>query len=817
MARFEREARVLASLSHPNIAAIYGIEAGALILELVEGPTLAERIAGGPLPLDQALAIARQVAEALRAAHERSVIHRDLKPANVKVTPDGNVKVLDFGLAKIADHCPPDADPVSSPTITMRASVMGMIMGTAGYMAPEQARGDIVDKRADIWAFGVVLYEMLTGQRVFSGDTVSDTLAAVLKSEPDWSSLPPETPLEILRLLRRCLERDRKRRLHDIADARIEIDEALARPEAPTTPDGKKQSRLAWIAAAGLMLLGAVGGWQLSHVRNLPDDNPVVRFQLQPPEGSHSIAARGLAVSPDGKAVVFSAVAGGGAGLWFRPLDDTHARLLPGTADATSPFWSPDSKSVAFFSSGTIRVFDLLRGTSSKICEVTGVPLNAAWASDGRIVFSIRDAGLFQVAASGGTPSQFIALDHAHGESNQVGVQILPDGQFLYQGFSTETGLALYAAPLREPSRRVRLVSTGLTLAHYVRDKDGKDYLLWNRGTTLVAQQLDMGKLQLIGDSFSLADPVAAVSVGGGVLVYASSGALMQFRWFDRAGKAAGILGEPGNYAFCRISSDGRRVVTTSTGSLLLMETVRGVSSRLTSTGIDISPVWSPDAHTILFAGGTPFNLFRISADGTGSEERVLTSEWPQKPTDWSSDGRLILYNAPDKDRVSGLWTLEVTREGRPRPGAKPQPYIRTPFNQTAGRFSPDMRWVAYQSDESGKAEVYVQSFPEPREKIRISTTGGRNPEWGAEGRELFYASLDQKLMVVALKLGTASLIPTLPRELLALPRYIPGANQFTVTPDGQRFLVPMMDDKVVPWTVVVNWPALLKKGAAAR
>jgi hypothetical protein len=461
-----------------------------------------------------------------------------------------------------------------------------------------------------------------------------------------------------------------------------------------------------------------------------------------------------------------------------------------------------------------------LRGTSSKICDVNGVFLGGAWSNDGRILFAIRDVGIFQVPASGGSPSRFTTLDRPHGEITHGPPHLLPDGKFLYSAISDLQGTAVYAAPLQEPSRRLRVLAAPFAEITYTRANDGEDYLLWIQGTTLVAQRLDVDRLQLTGNTVSLADPVAAVSAGSGVLVYAASVALRQFRWFDRAGKDIGALGEPHNYVFCRISPDGRRVATVYAGGgadIWILETARGVSSRLTSRGIHITPVWSPDGRTILFGGGAPFNLFRIPVDGSGPEERIIESEKTQVPMDWSRDGRLVLYNNEAPDTGRDLWTLEVTPEGKVRPGTRLRPYIRAPFNQIAGRFSPDARWVAYQSDDSGRAEVYVQSFPEPGEKIRISTAGGRYPEWGPAGRELFYVSSDEKLMAVTFKAGTGSLEASLPRELLQLPGGVTGLGPFEVAPDGQRFLIPVVAGKVEPLSVIVNWPVLLKKGPAAR
>jgi Tol biopolymer transport system component len=528
-------------------------------------------------------------------------------------------------------------------------------------------------------------------------------------------------------------------------------------------------------------------------------------------------------VSPDGQTIAFIANVGGSIGIWVRPLDATEARLLPGTNGATAPFWSPDGKSIAFSRFNKLQALDLARGTLVNICDIPATFTGGAWSEDGRILFGLRElGGLFQVPASGGAPSPFTTLDRAHGEVLHTWPQMLPGGRFLYSSRSIDSeNEAVYAAPVREPSRRVPLLSSvramrGLTSASYVRGDDGREYLLWIRGTTLVGQPFDTGRLQLTGEAFSVADPAVAVSASGKVLAYAPSLPDRQLEWFDRAGRQVGNLGEPGEYVFSRISPDGRRIVTVRSGpgDVWLLEAARGVPSRLTSRGIHISPVWSPDGRTILFATGTPFNLYRIPADGSAQEERVWTGENRQVPVDWSKDGRLILYYEAAPETGLDLGTLEVTPDGRPRPGAKPQPYIRAPYNQTAGRFSPDTHWFAYQSDESGRAEVYAQSFPEAHQKVPISTAGGRMPEWGPDGRELFYVSPDNKLMAVALKLGPGSLEPSLPRELFPLARDTVGLSPYEASADGQRFLVQVTTGKIDPLTVIVNWPMLVKRGA---
>jgi Tol biopolymer transport system component len=804
--RFEHEARAVAALNHPNICHLYDVGPNYLVMEFVEGETLR-----GPLPLERAIEYAGQILEALDAAHRKGITHRDLKPANILVTKSG-VKLLDFGLAK-------HRAPLSETDVTRALTEQGQIVGTLQYMSPEQLQGKEADARSDLFSFGCVLYEMLTGKQAFAGQSAASVIAAILEREP--APLNGAPPLE--RAVKRCLAKDPDQRFQNALDLKLALTWAIT--WEMEHPIAAKADRRIWIvtAAAGL-LLGAAGAWQLSR-HNPPTDNNIVRFQIQPPEGGRFVPqgafGGGLAVSPDGRTIAFVANVDGNIGVWVQALDATHARLLAGTRGAGALFWSPDGKSIAFFSFGKLRAVDLVHGTVSNICDVPGTFTGGAWSDDGRIVFGSLERGdLFQVAASGGAPSPFTKLDRAHGEVAHASPRMLPAGRFLYSSLlAAESEYAtIYVAPLRDPGRRVRLLSSARSLsgALYVRTDDEKEYMLWMRDTALVGQQFESGKLQLLGDNFSLADPALTVGAGGKTLVYSPSRPSRQFQWFDRAGKEAGTLGEPDDYIYGRISRDGRHVVATHVGSgdLWEFDTARGVASRLTSRGIHISPLWSPDGQTILFASGAPFNIFRIAVDGSGAEESILKSGNRQTPLDWSKDGRLILYAETAQDTGVDLWTLEVTPDGKPQPGAQPQPYIRAPFNQTAGRFSPDARWVAYQSDDSGAPEVYVQSFPKPHGKIRISTAGGRSPEWGPNGRELFYVSPDEKIMAVTMKLGAESAEASLPRELFPLPSTPIGLSPFDVAGDGQRFLVQGRTDKIEPLTVILNWPALLKKGA---
>jgi hypothetical protein len=833
LARFAREARVLAALNHPHIGAIYGLEdAGpmrALVLELVDGPTLADRIARGRIPVAEALTIARQIAEALEAAHEKGIVHRDLKPANVKLTRDGVVKVLDFGLAKAGVGDGVTSDLTHSPTVTIGGTREGLLLGTAAYMSPEQARGQAVDKRTDIWAFGCVVYEMLTGCAAFSGSTVSDTLAAILDREPDWTLLPNATAAAIHRLLRRCLEKDSKLRLRDIADVRIEIDEAL-RP-GPTDQTTKHGWPKKWIAAAvTLVVVLGMGAWAVSRFRQPDAGGPVLRLQIAPPDGGQfggigdPFVRRGpgLALSPDGTAAVYGATVSGQYALWLRPLDGTAARVLRGTEDARFPFWSPDGRSIAFFANGKLQKLDVAGGPPFVICDVPQV-FGGVWAPDGRILVGIFGGAIASVPASGGTLSAVTTLDRSKGDVAHVWPQVLPGGHFLYWGGSTkpEDNGVIYAASFEKPNERVRLI-TSETSAVYTSGPDGRGYLLWQRGGTLIAQEFDGTTFKFAGEPRPIADAIgmvgsaafiAVAAASNGSLLYANA-ALQQLTWFDRVGKQLGTLGDPGQFSPLRFSPDGKQIATTrveATRELVLLEVDRAMSRRGTfdSRG-GFSPLWSPDGRTILFIGDSVTALYRKDATGTAPDQR-LASWRPQDAClcDWSRDGRSVLNIRSTVETGADIWVVPVTPDGHLAADAQPKPYLRTPVNESAGRFlpEPNPRWVAYQSDESGHDEVYVQSFPEPHGPHRISTNGGTAPQWGPGGRELFYQSSDGKVMAASLKLGADSIEASAPRELFAIPR----ESFFEVAPDGQRFLVNMPAPTPHPLNVIVNWPSLLK------
>ena len=830
LARFAREARVLAALNHPHIGAIYGLEdvAGTrgLVLELVEGPTLAERLSHGPLSINEALLFARQIAEALDAAHEKGIVHRDLKPAIIKVTPEGEVKVLDFGLAKATDGDGAAPDLTHTPTLTVGATREGMVLGTPAYMSPEQARGQAVDKRADIWAFGCVLYEMLTGRMAFPGETQSDTIVGILEHQPDWTALPAATPASVRRLLQRCLDKNARQRLRDIGDARSEIHEAMSAEQEPIATVARSSRNWPWIAAA-MLILGAIGGWAVSRVPQPSTRESMLQLQIEAPEGGEfTRGVNDIALSPDGRTAVYIASVEGRTALWVRPLDGKTARRLPGTEDALNPFWSPDGKAVAFVKSGKLLRIDVAGGTPVTICDVNGIIAGGAWSSDGRILIGLLRRPLSQVSSAGGTLSPLTTFDASLGEAAHVWPQILPGGRFLYWAASTQAEHTdgVYAASLAKPQERVRLL-TSKTNALYASSSEGQGYLLWWRDGTLVARPFDPVTLQLSGQPRPVADPVGVVVSfarmnvtvsASGTLLYGGSSNLTRLAWFDRTGKSLGTVGDPAAYwPGFRISRDGRQVAATRVDAgrdLWLFELERGVSRRFTlDAGGGFNPLWSDDGQTILYMGDNASNLYRKDASGPGTEQRLIYSQVKEDLwVDWSRDGQFVLLVRSDSVTRNDLWILPVTPDVKVPPNTHPRPYVRTPFNEWAARFSPDSRWVAYQSDKTGQSEIYLDAFPEPRRELRISTAGGSQPRWSASGRELFYRTPapGNKLMAVRLNPSGDAMEPSSSQELFSLP-----GNDFDVTADGQRILSPVPADQRPPApTVIVNWPALLRE-----
>jgi len=814
--RFEREARAVAALNHPNICTLHDVGPNYLVMEYIEGAPLK-----GPLPVGKAVEYAGQILDALDAAHRKGITHRDLKPANILVTKQG-VKLLDFGLAK---H---QAAPLEEggATLAQELTGEGQIVGTLQYMAPEQLQGKDVDARSDLFSFGCVLYEMLTGKRAFEGESAASVIAAILEREPAPLTVAP--PLE--RIVKRSLAKDPDQRFQTARDLKAALTWALEHPPAPVSA---MPGRRWGIAAAALVIGVLLGGWGVLRLHRPPAEARPYHLQINPPEGSRFTfgnSVGGLALSPDGRTAAYVAAGTGKSGLWIRSLDGAAERLIAGTEGAAYPFWSPDGKSVAFFSGGKLLRVDLAGGTPLEICNVA-VPRGGTWSGDGRILYGVLSGGLFQVSASGGIPAPLTTLDAARGEGFHRWPQVLPGGRFLYSVQSQKPeNTGVYAASFAKPGERVRLLTTD-TNALYAPGGDGRSYLLWLRGGTLVAQEFDTGTLKLEGEPHPVADPVAKLGILGqmnvavstdGVLLYSASNTLSQFTWLDRTGKPLGVVGKPGEYGTFRLSPDGRRIVASldraGSTDIWMLEVERGVAGLFTSNpGFSTYPIWSPDGRTILFSSGVPRNLFRKDSSGAGDEHRFSQSANDQFATDWSRDGLWVLYFQHTPGTQRDLWVLPTTPEGKPAPDATPRPYLRTPFNDRWGRFSPESppRWVTYESDETGVREVYIQAFPEPRGATRISTGGGQYPQWGAGGREIFYVSPDNKLMVVSLKLGADTVEPSAPRELFPLPAVEVGWSPYDATPDGQRLLVRASPERGAsqPLTVIVNWPALLKDG----
>jgi len=763
LARFTREAQVLASLNHPNIAAIYGVEERALVMELVEGATLDQRIAGGAIPLDAALPLITQLIEALEYAHERGVVHRDLKPANIKVTPDGRLKVLDFGLAKaLTSDSAPKNDPVASPTLTMRATMAGTIMGTAAYMSPEQARGQSVDKRADIWAFGVLVYEMMTGHQMFAGPTISDTLAAVLTREPDWNRVPPRA----LPLVRACLERDPKRRLRDIGDATRLLEQALSAPTAAPPPSRS----LAWIAATAVFaIIAAAAGWIALHPR--PVDRQVQRYNVYLGASAVSGLRITAVFSPDGKRIVYPIQNSAGVvQLATRTLEQSQATPLPGTDEGADPFFSPDGQWVGFFSGGRMKRVSVHGGAPQEICNAASAR-GASWGEDGKIVLSPGlTTGLARVPESGGTPEMFTDPTKTQDVSHRW-PQILPGGKTVLYTRSKFAGsyeeAAIAVRPLKNGEEKI--VASGGYFGRYV----ASGHLLYVHQGTLYAQAFDPVRLETRGGPVPVQDEVAANPIsGGGQFDVSSLGTLAYLP--GKGQTQSGISWVTGKettpimpladrlYLSPRVSPDGSRIafsasgIGSGNGELWVQDLARSMPQQLTfNTRVARSPVWSHDGkHIALTAIGAQggYDIVWIRADGAGEPVLLLSGGGKTLyPLSFTPDGKRLGYT------VSGgaggvdiyMLPLDLTDPEHPKAGA-PEPFLTSPATESSPMFSPDGRWIAYTSDETGATEVYVRQYragaPASGGRWRISVGGARYPIWSHDGRHLFYLASDSRL-----------------------------------------------------------------------
>ena len=824
LARFEREAKTLALLNHPHIAHVHGFEAShgtrALVMELVEGPTLADRIARGAIPVDEAVAIARQIAEALEAAHDAGIIHRDLKPANIKVRPDGTVKVLDFGLAKLSGTAG-DAewsgarDGVAIPTITTPAlTAMGAILGTAAYMSPEQAKGRPLDRRVDIWAFGCVLYEMLTGRRAFPGDDVTDTLAAIVRAEPDWTALPAATPLNVRRLLRRALEKDLGRRLRCAGDVAIECTD-----NEPAVAAAPRRSTGSWVGVAAALVVtvaAAVAGVGVGR-RQVGDIRvPLARFALTlPPVDNVGVnETPRLAMSRDGTRLVTLA----GKQLHLRRLDALDPVVLPGIELPVSPTFSPDGEHIAFWTVGGLQRARLGGGGVMTLASV-GIPVGLWWGSDGYI-YGANEAGLFRVRDAGGTAEIITAAPSGQAFGFP---QLLPGGDLLYA--STPYGSSVGEIIVRAPAGHETVLHRGARLAAYV--KTG--YLLVGSAGVISAARYDLGSRKVVGSFVPLIEGVTA-SVGTGVMQFVTSdtghlayavGGIQpveqsQIVLVSPSAQMTVLPMESHAYSDPRVSPDGRTVALhrqDAQNDVWTGDIGRGTLTRHTfGPGEDETPVWSPDGQWIAYAAsrdqvGRGIYRRRIS-QSDAPEELVYKSQFHMHVRDWTPDGRTIIFEQLVKGTMD-VWMVDLSDQ-------KARPILRSEFTERASRLSPDGRWIAFDSDESGRAEVYIQAFPGPGRRVRISTDGGAQPIWSRDGRRLFFRRGDAVYQATFLDGGPPDV--SIPRRLFADTFLRPqGATHtsYDAMPDGRLLMLQreklQQPARQMAVHVVLNWFQELK------
>jgi eukaryotic-like serine/threonine-protein kinase len=837
--RFEREARTIASLNHPHICTLFDIghQDGTdyLVMEYLEGETLSERLKKGPLLLEQVLQYAIEIADALDKAHRKGITHRDLKPGNIMLTKSG-AKLLDFGLAKLKQEVAQANVQLSQlPTANDPLTAQGTIVGTLQYMAPEQLEGKEADTRTDIFAFGVLVYEMATGKKAFEGKSQASVISAIMASDPPpMSSLQPMTPVALDRAVKRCLAKEPDKRWQTASDLCEELKwiaegGSQAGTPAPIVIQRKHRERLAWSAAA-IAIVIAVLATSISYFRRAPAEVRPVRFTIGPPDkGTFSFAPMFLTVSPDGSKLAFIATGSSGkTQLWIRPVDSEAAQPLPGTENPLQPFWSADSRYLAFYADGKLKKIAASGGPAQTLTEggAAAGTAGGTWSREGVVLFSSSFEGpIRRVPAVGGKTTQVTALDASRQENGHLWPHFLPDGKhFLYLARSANPeNDAIYAGSLDSKERKLLL--NAISNVVYV----PPGYLLFDREGTLMAQPFDAERLELTGEAVPIAEDVlfnagqgraAFAASENGVLAYRTGTITSQLVWFNRSGKRVGVLGELAGYGYgdLEFSPDGKQAALNileqsgRTRDIWIYDVARGLKTRITFDPADeFTPIWSPDGSRLVFNSRRKghFDLYQKASNGSGTEDVLLEDDADKYPYSWSSDGRFIAYEEFGPTGAD-LFVLPLSGD------RKPIPFLNTKFNERYGRFSPDGRWLAYVSDESGKNEVYVLPYPGPGGKRQVSTAGGNLPRWRHDGNEIFYLATDGKLMAAAVSGKGTSFEVGAVEPLFEAPRLIGNRYQYDVSADGQRFLVNTGSDQATlasaPITVVVNWTAGLKK-----
>jgi serine/threonine protein kinase/Tol biopolymer transport system component len=806
LSRFQREAKMLAALNHPNIATIFGLEHSDgvqyLVMELVSGETLQERVKrDGPVPIEEALVIAKQIAEALEAAHEKSIIHRDLKPANVKLTPEGKVKVLDFGLAKAFAGETEASDPSNSPTLSHAATMQGVIMGTAAYMSPEQAKGKPVTKATDIWALGCVMYELLSGRAAFEGDDITEILAAVVRAEPDWNRLPESTPQSIRLLLRRCLRKDQRQRFHDAADVRIEIEETLAAPQDGSTTHvaPASTSKFLWavsvaVVVSVLLVIASWGWWGATRpveksllplVRLDVDLGPDVT--LGSPYGSDAI------LSPDGTRLVYVSQ----GRLFTRRLDQPNATELAGTEKAGAPFFSPDGQWVAFFALGKLKKISVEGGATIALCD-TVLARGGSWGEDGDIIAAVSgNTGLSRIPSTGGPPTPVTELQS--GETSHRWPQVLPGGKSVL--FTASTGAIGYEGANIEvmslADHHRKTLQRGGTFGRYL---PSGQLIYVNRGT-LFAVPFDLNRLEVRGTPSPVLNQIGYSTSNGtaqldfsqtGTLIYRSEQVgerLFTVQWLDAAGKTQPLLAKPGVYQRPRLSPDGLRLALDDGSDIYVYEARRDTMTRLTfGGGTNIAPVWSTDGRYIAFLG--PGGMSWARSDGAGKPQLLIQSKNLQVPFSFTPDGKRLAYNEVNPVTAYDIWTVAIENDSNGLRAGKPEIFLQTPADERQPALSLDGRWLAYTSNESGTYQVYVRAFPDKGGKWQISNAGGAYPVWSSTGHELFFRTDDNRIMVAAYAAKADSFVPDKPRvwsDKRLADFGLVGTATYDLAPDGKR------------------------------